>query len=318
MEDKNREVQIGAGLQESRINTDLIVWLQKWGPRVLYILLAVVLAYIGLDRWQSYQLDKVDEAFADYHAQRATGDPEGLLRVAEEHRGKREIWSLATLDAANVLLYSARNGLAPGADPENPTEDDVLSVEERAEVAARAAELFTDVRNHVAGEPDKIRYTLRATWGLASAAANQGDLETARERLNEVAELAREHGYFIDATLAQRRLDMLDELEQEPVVVYAEAELPESAIAPEPAPGQQGSPFGPGGQQMPPGFTSQPVPVTPPSQPSSTPGLAASHAFAASSGSFPSSRMAPMISFSIASENSRFFRNCPTFGHSST
>ena len=41
-------------------------------------------------------------------------------------------------------------------------------------------------------------------------------------------------------------------------------------------------------------------------------------AFAAASGSAPSFRIAPMISFSICSENSRFCSRRPTLGHSAT
>ena len=39
---------------------------------------------------------------------------------------------------------------------------------------------------------------------------------------------------------------------------------------------------------------------------------------AASAGGVPWSRIAPMISFSITSENSRFCKNLPVFGHSAT
>jgi hypothetical protein len=57
--------------------------------------------------------------------------------------------------------------------------------------------------------------------------------------------------------------------------------------------------------------------VTPPaSHVSRTAGFLASQARAAASGSCRSSRMAPMISFSIGSENTAFSRSLPTFGHS--
>src|SRR6056297_4206803 len=58
--------------------------------------------------------------------------------------------------------------------------------------------------------------------------------------------------------------------------------------------------------------------VTPSSQPSRTPGLAVNHVVAASAGSVPSFRIAPMISFSMASVNSRFCSSLPTLGQLST
>src|SRR5690606_14808067 len=56
--------------------------------------------------------------------------------------------------------------------------------------------------------------------------------------------------------------------------------------------------------------------VTPASHGSTTDGLAFSHSVAASLGSLPSSRIAPMISFSICSEKTSWVRNLPRFGHS--
>ncbi|MEM1423311.1 MAG: hypothetical protein AAGH64_04835, partial [Planctomycetota bacterium] len=47
MDDRQQQVKIGAGLEESRINRELIDWLNKWGMRILIVVLLVVAAYQG-------------------------------------------------------------------------------------------------------------------------------------------------------------------------------------------------------------------------------------------------------------------------------
>ena len=42
-DDRRREVEVGAGLQESRLNEEFIDALKKHGPKVIYALAAVVL-----------------------------------------------------------------------------------------------------------------------------------------------------------------------------------------------------------------------------------------------------------------------------------
>jgi hypothetical protein len=231
MEDRNREVQIGAGLQESRLNTDFIAWLQKWGPRALYVLLAIVLAYIGVQRYGQWQMSKIDGAFADLDAARNVGDPDGLLDVAAQHDGRREVWTLATLDAANVYLRAARRGMTPDA-AAPPTDDQILSMEQREAMAQRAEELLQSVLDRVGSDPNRARLAMRARWGLVSCALDQGDIEDARTRLTALAEEAEALGFSVDQELAQRRLEALD-LITGSVVVLAKADLPESAVPPE-------------------------------------------------------------------------------------
>ncbi|MEO1130928.1 MAG: hypothetical protein AAFX05_14640 [Planctomycetota bacterium] len=231
MEDRNREVQIGAGLQESRLNTDFIAWLQKWGPRALYVLLAIVLGYIGVQRYGQWQMSKIDGAFADLDAARNVGDPDGLLEVAAQHDGRREVWTLATLDAANVYLRAARRGMTPDA-AAPPTDDQILSMEQREAMAQRAEELLQSVIDRIGSDPNRARFAMRARWGLVSSAMDKGDVDGARTRLTALKEEAGTRGFTVDEELAQRRLDSLD-LITGPVVVLARADLPESAVPPE-------------------------------------------------------------------------------------
>ncbi len=44
MDERQEQVQVGAGLQESRLNTDLINWLNKWGSHILSVVALIVLA----------------------------------------------------------------------------------------------------------------------------------------------------------------------------------------------------------------------------------------------------------------------------------
>lgn len=68
MDDRQQQVQVGAGLQESRLNTDFIDFLKKYGTYGLYAMLAVVLSYVGWQRWTMHKNNTRDQAFADLGA----------------------------------------------------------------------------------------------------------------------------------------------------------------------------------------------------------------------------------------------------------
>lgn len=219
---------MGAGLQESRLNTELIAFLKKYGNRALLVLLVVVLAYVGLSRYQEWQVARAERAFLDYEAARATGDPTGLVRVAEEHGGIRSVASLARLEAATRLIASARTGLRPGSNPAQPADEDLLSEEERSGYLTEADRLLSSVIADLQNRPEKTLLAQTARWERVSVLVGLGRDGDAGSVLEEFSLVAEREGYPTMAMAADSRRAVLARL-ADAAPVYPEAELPDSA-----------------------------------------------------------------------------------------
>jgi len=245
MEERQKQIQVGAGLQESRLNTDLIMWLEKYGWPILTGVLVIAVIYFGWMRIQGWREDRVDRAFEQYQAARGTmgadgvllGSPEGLLRVADEHQGKASVAALARLDAAEIYLGSARRGLRAGADTAAFKEEDILKPEQVEELARQAKGIFQRVADDTAGKSGKEVLHIRSLWGLASTSISLGDAEGAAKALNAVIENANKSGLTEEAAEAKRRLEALPRL-LVPVTLLSDAALPKPPVTvePEPAP----------------------------------------------------------------------------------
>lgn len=222
-----RQIEVGAGLQESRLNTELIEWLQKWGPRVLYMLLAVVLGYLGWSKWQTYRQNQLDKAFDEYHAEQASQNPDVLLDIAQKNDGKGSIWSLATLDASDLLLTAGRLGVRPGVGPNAATDADALTEEERQNTLHSAFEHYKAVLNRNVKDPHHVLFAQKARWGMVSALISLGELDQARKVLEEYVSVAEQHAFTENAALGKKRLETLKNL-TEPIPVYTSAQLPEA------------------------------------------------------------------------------------------
>lgn len=297
MDDRQTQIQVGAGLQESRLNTDLINWLEKWGTWILLAILIVVGSYVGYTRYNDYLQRKHDEAFDQYSAARGAlgadgvlgGSPDNLLRIATEMSSRQSIAALAKLDAAEIYLGSARRGLRPGVDLANIKPEDALSQAETAEFVSKAATLFNEVRQSLGSDKNNAVLRLRAMWGQTSAAISNADMDKARSLLKEIETLARTAGFTQQADEAAARVASLDALAA-PAVLLSDADLPAIAAPPPAAQSQQGMPitiqnpdglqiermpegFTPPGVAPPPGeaFVIPPQPQQSPAQPAQTP-----------------------------------------------
>ena len=58
MDERQQQIKAGAGLEESRINQDLIDFLQKWGSWILMALAVAALAYAGLQWLERQRVEK--------------------------------------------------------------------------------------------------------------------------------------------------------------------------------------------------------------------------------------------------------------------
>jgi hypothetical protein len=238
MDDRQRQIQVGAGLQESRLNTELIGFLQKYGTWILMALLAVVVTYSGLKWYGRFQRDNLDKAFEQYQAARGTlgpdgvllGSPDGLEAVAREQAGNATVATLAKMDAAEIYLGCVRRGLRPGTDIKAIKPEDSLSSEESAELLKKAESLFGEAKRATDGREALGVINLRARFGLASVSMSRGDVESARTILTELETRARELKLDEMAELAKERMFTLGDIAK-PVALRNESELAPLPVA---------------------------------------------------------------------------------------
>lgn len=260
MDERQQQIQVGAGLQESRLNTELIAWLEKWGTYILMGILVVVLAYVGWSRYQQYEAAQLDEAFAQYTAARGqqgadgvlNGRPDSLLKVAADFSGRKSVAMLAKLDAAEIYLGSVRRGLLPGTDLTAVKPEDAITPEKSAELVKSAEDLFTQVVSATASRGDLGVINLRARLGLAVAAASRGDAETAKRLFGEAEQAATKLGFLEFAAEAKRRGEMIVTLSA-PAPLLSEADLP-------PLPGSTPDQLN-ANLNLPEGVTAEPLPA---------------------------------------------------------
>jgi len=239
MDERHQQVVSGAGLQESRINTEFVDFLSKWGPRGLYFLLAIVLVFLGLQQWRKHQTRQTDLAFADYEAQVASRNPDLLLQVASQHGDQPAVWALATRDAANILVTFATIGMNPGADPASPKPADMLSPEQRTAMFQKAESLYRDLLSRTQNDASRFTFAEQARWGIASTQLSMGKTDEARKTLEEFIASAESKGHTDLVALAKERLTRINAMASSPMIV-AQALLPPNALRP----GQAGAPSG--------------------------------------------------------------------------
>lgn len=217
MDERQQQIQVGAGLQESRLNTDLIAWLEKWGTWILAVLCVVVLSYVGWNYYQKQQREGMDKALAAFNTARGTlgidgirtGSPDGLLAVAREFP---RVSTLASMEAAEIYLGSARRGVRPGGNVLTPADEDVLSPEQQTEMLTQAGTLFTEAKTQTDNTAAKALLNMRARLGIAAVAISKGEIDQARTILTEMEARATQMGLTEHATEAKRRLDSLPQL----------------------------------------------------------------------------------------------------------
>lgn len=240
MDDRQRGIEIGAGLQESRLNQDFINFLQKWGPRALYALAISVGLWAGYQYYQRWQAEKTDKAFQELTDARGTlmgsifsGSPDAILSVAEKYPDRASIAVQGKLDAADIYAVSARRGVFPGGDYFN--EEDRLSVEERTSQNERAKALYQQVIDKVGGKPRYDAFALDAYEGLFTAELNLGNWPEARAAATKALELAEKAKLHGRAEILRERLEAVDGLGKL-AALPSNDDLPESARINRPAP----------------------------------------------------------------------------------
>lgn len=234
MDERQQQIQVGAGLQESRLNTEFIGWLEKYGTWILTIILVVVASYVGYSKYNEYRERALDEAFAQYAAAVGnpgpdgilTGRPDNILKVGAEHGSFGSIGFLSKLDAAEIYLGCVRRGLLPGTDLANIKPEDEITVEKSAELLGSARSLFAEVESATAGKQALRPLHFRARFGAAITEISAGEIGKGRQMLESLEKLAKEEGMLEFAAEVSRRAGAL------PAAVLSMRELPSDAELP--------------------------------------------------------------------------------------
>lgn len=210
------ELKEGAGLDESRLNTEFIELLQKWSSPVLFGVAGIVIAYWGYGQLQKRQNDQLNEAYQQYTeiASSANPSPTSLRIVAKEYGDKRFIGLQARLREADVYLDSVRTGLVPGAQPvgfgQDTPEEDLLTDEDRATYLDDSERLYQQVMDEAGATPGQQVHALGAAFGMAAVAEERGDAEQARAAYERVKEMAERVGFSEFVSAADTRLESMD------------------------------------------------------------------------------------------------------------
>ncbi len=247
MDERQQQIKAGAGLEESRVNQDLIDFLQKWGSWILMALAVAALIYAGLQWLERQRVAKINEAFAAYEGAGggANPNPDALRRVADEYEGVKSVAELARITSADVLLESVRLGVRPGAQINNDgsvgiiddegnanSEGELLSEEERGRYLDQAQSLYGAVLESTRGVAGKQTLAINAMFGLAAVHETRGEADRARQQLDEIATLADESGYPAIAVLARQRAESVTSEPAAPLL--SRDQLPELPTPPAP------------------------------------------------------------------------------------
>ncbi|MCL4741839.1 MAG: hypothetical protein KJZ54_06495 [Phycisphaerales bacterium] len=235
---RHTEIKEGAGLDESRLNLEFVDFLRKWSTPVLLILAIAAVGYFLYTRQQEAKRERTADAFRQFTvvAMSANPSPESLVGIAEAFGDVRGIGAMARLAAADEYLRAVRRNLRPGSelgpggvvlDPE-----DELKPEERDRFLDEAERLYRRAHADTAGNAAMTLHTLGALYGLAAVAECVGDLDAARNVLDQALMLAEKRGYPQHVVIARERLESLGQ--GEPVRLYRAAELAPLPELPQP------------------------------------------------------------------------------------
>lgn len=284
---RQRDIKVGAGLEESRYNVEFIDFLKRWGSTVMLVIAAAAMAFWGLQKYRENKEAKAGVAFGDVDAAMTSGsgrdvNPEVLVRIAEDNAGQGAVPIIARLAAADQWRASAMKGYRPGAADARTgvvtNQDDFLTPEGKKEFLEKARAQYQMVVDQTSGSKAKSTFTLTGLMGLAAIAETNGKVEEAKAAYKQAQELAEAANFPEYAALAKSRMETADKfavptpLLPDAMVMSWDKPAP---VAPTPAPapgsslldpGSLSPNFGGGGTGIAPTITI-PSTITPPATP---------------------------------------------------
>ncbi len=233
MDDRQTQIREGAGLEESRLNTEFIDFLKKYSTHALVVIAVIAVGFFGWNKYTEAKENAIASAFSELEAAAEAGKPENLLAVAEDHAGRASIAELGRLYAADLYLNAVRNGLKLGTTftPEGQLEiqSDILDERTTEEYLTKANEIYDAVVNRTSGKADQVQFHVGGLFGLAAVAESRGKFDDAKAQYERVKTVA---GEAIPefAKRAQARIDSLGQLASLPKL-YRQQELPQAKPA---------------------------------------------------------------------------------------
>lgn len=180
-EERNRLAEVHTtDLNEGKINEDFVTWLKTKGPTWLLIIVAFIVAYFVMLRWQQQEARARDEAWVELMT---TTQPASLEDVASRHAGIDGVADLARLNAADSLLQDVQRGRTISADGQETT---VLDEATRAAHLKQAQRLYNEVIAEDDGSRGRALATVSALNGLAAVLESVGDVAGAIEAYKQV------------------------------------------------------------------------------------------------------------------------------------
>ncbi|MFT5423516.1 MAG: hypothetical protein ACI89L_001296 [Phycisphaerales bacterium] len=230
MDERQAQITEGAGLEDSRINTEFLDFISKWSTPFFVLLLIFAAGMFGYRKLGEMRIAAIDQAYLDYDLATAGGNPSPstLALLGEDYADVRSVGLMAKLDEADIYLNAARTGIAPGSQPDpltgDPAAEDVLTPEQIDSYLASAGSAYGVVLAS-AEQDDKPVFGVSAAFGSAAVLGSQGDTAGARTMYEQAGTIATGAGMPLLAKVAAERAAAIESLPE--VTIYTEAELPE-------------------------------------------------------------------------------------------
>jgi hypothetical protein len=225
MDERQTQIRQGAGLEESRINTDLIDFLNKWSSPVLIVIGLIGLGWAGLRYMERARIAKINNAYAAYEGAMAGGSPSpaSLRNIATEFDGVGSVSEMALLRTVDIYLRAAIAGIEPGAEIDPVTgrpaqESDVLDAERTRNYLSQARDLAASVVASTEGEDGKGLLRIQALMRLGAAREGLGSIEEAKSAYASAAQAATAAGFPELAIVAESRAAAADGLAEVPTL----------------------------------------------------------------------------------------------------
>jgi len=221
MDDRQTQIRQGAGLEESRVNQDLIDFLNKWSSPVLFLLAAAALAWWGMQQLEKRKIAKIDRAFSDLDTALVGGNPspDSLQTLATEYEGVRAVPELALLTTTDIYLGAFIRGIEPGAQLNPATglpmeQSDQLDETQRGAYLDSAGELAQRVVTMTEGDDAKAMLTIQAMVRLAVVSEGKRDFAGAKAHYTRAAEIAERNSFPILSKFASNRAANVESLDR--------------------------------------------------------------------------------------------------------
>jgi hypothetical protein len=233
MEERQRQIKEGAGLEESRLNTEFIEMMKKWGPHLITVVAILMGLYAARDWWNRRVESQADEAFASLERAMPTdnspANPSVFERLADEHSSSTAVPLEARSIAASIHMEAARTGVPIGEklDQDNklPAGKNFLTADEKKQELAKAEALYNTISEKANESLGQTQIAIGALTGLASIAEDRGEFDKAKGFYQRASDKAAARKLDQLKDLIKRRMETLDTLKNPPRL-YAMSELP--------------------------------------------------------------------------------------------